>query len=70
MLKRFIWFLIACSLAVLAASAYWVLSPLTMSTQTVDLSIEPQTPVRGIAQAVADAGVQVQPVVQIGRAHV
>ncbi len=63
MLKRFIWFLIACSLAVLAASAYWVLSPLTMSTQTVDLSIEPQTPVRGIAQAVADAGVQVQPVV-------
>ncbi len=63
MLKRFIWFLIAFSLAVLIASAYWVLSPLSMSTQTVDLSIEPQTPVRGIAQAVADAGVQVQPVV-------
>ena len=34
-----------------------------MQTKTVDLSIEPQTPVRGIAQAVADAGVQVQPVV-------
>jgi UPF0755 protein len=62
-LKRFIWFLIAFSLAVLLASAYWVLSPLSMSTQTVDLSIEPQTPVRGIAQAVADAGVQVQPAV-------
>jgi UPF0755 protein len=62
-LKRFIWFLIAFSFAVLAASAYWVFSPLSMATTTVDLSIEPQTPVRGIAQAVADSGVQVQPVV-------
>ena len=63
MLKRFIWLFIACSLAVLVSSTYWVFSPLSMQTQTVDLSIEPQTPVRGIAQAVADAGVNVQPVV-------
>jgi len=34
-----------------------------MPTPTVDVSIEPQTPVRGIAQAVADAGVNVPPVV-------
>lgn len=34
-----------------------------MASQTLDLSIEPQTPVRGIAQAVVDAGVDVQPVV-------
>lgn len=63
MLKRFIWFFIASSLVILVLSAYWVFSPLSMQTKTVDLSIEPQTPVRGIAHAVADAGVQVQPVV-------
>ena len=34
-----------------------------MAAPTVDLSIAPQTPVRGIAQAVVDAGVDVQPVV-------
>jgi UPF0755 protein len=36
---------------------------MSLSAPTVDLSIEPQTPVRGIAQAVADAGVEVQPLV-------
>jgi len=36
---------------------------MSLPTPTVDVSIEPQTPVRGIAQAVADAGVDVPPVV-------
>ena len=63
MLKRLIWFLIAFSLATLVASAYWVFRPLSFQGQTVDLSIEPQTPVRGIAQAVVDAGVDTPPLV-------
>ena len=59
MLKRIIWLFIAFSIALLAVSANWVLRPLPMRGETVDLSIEPQTPVRGIAKAVAQAGVDV-----------
>jgi len=62
-LKRFIWFFIASLIVVFVSSTYWVFSPLSIQTKTVDLSIEPQTPVRGIAQAVADSGVNVQPLV-------
>lgn len=59
MLKRIIWLFIAFSIAFLAVSAIWVLRPLPMRGDTVDLSIEPQTPVRGIAKAVAQAGIDV-----------
>ncbi len=59
MLKRIIWFFIACFIALIATSANWVLRPLPMRGATVDLSIEPQTPVRGIAKAVAQAGIDV-----------
>jgi UPF0755 protein len=58
-LKRIIWLFIAFSIALLAVSANWVLRPLPMRGETVDLSIEPQTPVRGIAKAVAQAGIDV-----------
>jgi UPF0755 protein len=58
-LKRIIWLFIAFAIALLTASAYWVLRPLPMRGETVDLSIEPQTPVRGIAKAVAQAGIDV-----------
>jgi UPF0755 protein len=58
-LKRIIWLFIAFSIAFLALSAHWVLRPLPMRGETVDLSIEPQTPVRGIAKAVAQAGINV-----------
>jgi UPF0755 protein len=58
-LKRIIWLFIAFLIALSAVSANWVLRPLPMQGQTVDLSIEPQTPVRGIAKAVAQAGIDV-----------
>jgi UPF0755 protein len=58
-LKRIIWFFIACFIALIATSANWVLRPLPMRGATVDLSIEPQTPVRGIAKAIAQAGIDV-----------
>jgi UPF0755 protein len=62
-LKRFLWALVLVAASVVALTAYWVYRPLSMAAPTVDLSIAPQTPVRGIAQAVVDAGVDVQPVV-------
>jgi UPF0755 protein len=62
-LKRFLWTLVLLAAAFTALTSYWVLTPLSLPTTTVDLSIEPQTPVRGIAQAVTDAGVKVQPMV-------
>jgi UPF0755 protein len=50
-------------LAVLAASAafWWIYHPLALSAQTLDLSIEPGTRPRAVAQAVKDAGVDVNP---------
>ena len=49
-----------------AVTAWWAMRPLTLANQTVDISIEPQTTVRGIAQVVADAGVYVEPVLLYG----
>ena len=63
MLKRFLWALVLLAATTVALTAYWVYRPLPMAGPTVDLSIPPQTPVRGIAQAVAEAGVDVPPVV-------
>ncbi len=44
-----------------AAALWWVHQPLRLPAPSVDLSIEPGTTPRGIAQAVADAGVDVPP---------
>jgi UPF0755 protein len=52
------------SLTVLAAGGWalwWVYQPMRLSAPTVDLSIEPGTLPRGVAQAVQDAGVDVNP---------
>ncbi|HEX2543482.1 MAG TPA: endolytic transglycosylase MltG [Ramlibacter sp.] len=40
---------------------YWVHSPMTLRSDPLDLSIEPGTLPRGVAQAVRDAGVDVDP---------
>jgi UPF0755 protein len=58
-LKRIIWLVIAFSIAFLAVAANWVFRPLPMRGETVDLSIEPLAPVRGIAKAVSQAGIDV-----------
>jgi UPF0755 protein len=62
-LKRFLWALVLFAATSVALTAYWVWRPMPMASQTLDLSIEPQTPVRGIAQSVVDAGVDVHPLV-------
>ncbi len=63
LIKRIFWTVLSLALLLSAASAWWVLTPMSLRTPTVDLSIEPQTPVRGIAQAVTDAGVDAHPLV-------
>ncbi len=42
-------------------AAWWLNQSLTINTESVDLSVEPGTSVRGVAQLVSDAGVQVNP---------
>jgi UPF0755 protein len=63
--RRFLWtiFLLV-SLAVLGAGGWglwWVYQPLRLRAPTVDLSIDQGTLPRGVAQAVKDAGVDVNP---------
>ena len=59
LLKQIMWTLVLLTLLAGAGTAWWSLHALPLKTPVVDLSIEPQTPVRGIAQAVVDAGVDV-----------
>ena len=61
MLKRLLLWLLLITLMLLGASAYWVMHPLPLSAATVDVSIEPNTSVRGIAKGLVQAGVEVQP---------
>jgi UPF0755 protein len=53
-----------------AAAFWWLNQPLGMTSlagaESVDLSIEPGTSARGVAQAVADAGIQVNPTLLYG----
>jgi UPF0755 protein len=49
------------ALAVGGAALWWVYQPMRLNAPVVDLSIEPGTLPRGVAQAVADAGVDVDP---------
>lgn len=43
------------------ATAWWLNQSLPVNAEAVDLSIEPGTSVRGVAQAVSEAGVEVNP---------
>jgi len=58
-LKRFLLWLTIISALLMGLSVYWVYRPLPLTTNTVDLSIEPNTSVKGIAKAAVQAGVGV-----------
>ncbi|MES3003742.1 MAG: endolytic transglycosylase MltG [Pseudomonadota bacterium] len=62
-MRRFLWtvFLLAALAAIAAGAAgwWWVHQPLRLAAPSVDLSIDPGTLPRGVAQAVRDAGVDV-----------
>ena len=60
MLKKLVRTGLLCAAALIAAAAYWVVRPLPLSGERIDIAIEPQTSVRGIAQVVVTSGVEVQ----------
>ena len=60
MLRLFKFFLVLAVLSV-GGAVWWVNKPLTLNDKVLDLSIDPGTSVRGVAQAASDAGVQVDP---------
>ena len=60
MLRLFKLFLALATLSV-GGAAWWLNQPLTVNAELLDLSIDPGTTVRGVAQAASDAGVQVDP---------
>ena len=53
--------LLALALLLGGGAVWWVNQSLRLSGETVDLSIEPGTPVRAVAQLVSEAGVDVNP---------
>jgi UPF0755 protein len=61
LIKYLLGTVLSLALLLAAVTAWWVWRPLTLTSATVDLSIEPQTSVRDIAQAATDAGVQTPP---------
>ncbi len=64
MRRFFLTIFLLASLAVLGAGGWglwWVYQPLRLSAPTVDLSVEAGTLPRGVALAVKDAGVDVNP---------
>lgn len=60
-LRRFFLLIFTVVLALGAGAAWWLHAPLDLAHDTVDLSIEPGTSPRGVARAVADSGVRVDP---------
>ncbi len=59
--RTFLWLSLAALLALAAGIAAWLHSPLTLAAERLELSIEPGTPSREVAQAWVRAGVQTSP---------
>ena len=59
--RRLFAFFVVLAALVGGSAVWWLNQRLAVNADTVDLSVEPGTSVRGVAQAVSDAGVQVSP---------
>ncbi len=60
-MRRFFFQLILVAALLAGAATWWVNHSLRLPADTVDLSIEPGTSVRAVAQSVSDSGVEVNP---------
>ena len=60
-MRRFLLFLVLLGVAAFAAATWWLEQPLVLATESVDLSIEPRTSARGVANTIAHSGVDVSP---------
>jgi UPF0755 protein len=61
LLSTLFWLALLAAAGTAAYGWWWVQAPLRLPAETVDLSVEPGTLPRGVAQAVKDAGVDVDP---------
>jgi len=59
--RKLIGFMVAVTLALAGAAFWWVQQPMELGGRVADLSIEPGTTARGVAQLVVNAGVQTSP---------
>jgi UPF0755 protein len=59
--RRFLFFILFLAVMAGLGTAWWLHRPLTLKTTPLDLSIEPGTSARGVASAVAAAGVDISP---------
>lgn len=60
-MRRLLGFMVAFTLALAGAGFWWIQQPMELGGRVADLSIEPGTTARGVAQRVVDAGVQTSP---------
>ena len=60
-MRRFLTLIILLAAFAGGGAAWWINQKLVLNADTIDLSIEPGTSVRGVAQAASDAGVMVDP---------
>lgn len=65
-MRRLFIFLVIAAAFGCGGALWWLNQGLAMSTDTVDLAVEPGTLPRDVAQSVADAGVQVNPLLLYG----
>lgn len=60
-MRRFLLFLVLLAGAAFAATTWWLEQPLVLAAESVDVSIEPRTSARGVADTIAQSGVDVSP---------
>ena len=60
-MRRFLILLVLLAGAVAGAAQWWLERPLALAAESVDLSIDPGTSARGVANGVAESGVDVSP---------
>ena len=65
-MRRLFMLLVVVAALASGGALWWLNQGLPMGTETVDLSVEPGTLPRSVAQAVADAGIQVNPLLLYG----
>lgn len=58
-MRRFLLILVLLVSGLAGAALWWLEQPLEMATDSVDLSIDPRTSARGVADVVADSGIDV-----------
>ena len=60
-MRRFLLILVLLAIGLAGAGLWWLEQPLKMASDSVDVSIDPRTSARGVADVVAQSGIDVSP---------